>query len=97
MSEEPLMTRRVVVEGHVQGVGYRAFARRTALRFGVAGWVRNRRDGAVEALFYGPAARVETALVELMRGPYGAHVIAFKFVEADETERPIGFEIRGTL
>ena len=43
--------RHVLIRGRVQGVGYRAFAEYTALDHGLAGWVRNRRDGAVEAVF----------------------------------------------
>jgi acylphosphatase len=97
MSEEPLLVWRIVVQGHVQGVGYRHFARRIALRFGVAGWVRNRRDGAVEMLVCGPADKVEATLAELRRGPLGAHVLDFRIVSVDEKERPTGFEIRGTL
>lgn len=97
MSEEPLLVWRIVAEGHVQGVGYRAFARRTALRFGVAGWVRNRRDGAVEMVVAGPADKLEAALAELRRGPLGAHVLDFRIVSVNETERPVGFEIRGTI
>src|SRR5262249_12990725 len=48
--------RHVVIRGRVQGVGYRAFAEYTALDHGLAGWVRNRRDGGVEAVLAGPAA-----------------------------------------
>ncbi len=54
MTETGAIVRRVVVEGYVQGVGYREFTRRMALRLGVSGWVRNRSDGAVEALVRGP-------------------------------------------
>ena len=97
MSEEPLLVWRIVVEGHVQGVGYRHFARRIALRFGVSGWVRNRRDGAVEMVVAGPADKLEAALAELRRGPLGAHVLDFRIVSVNEPERPTGFEIRGTL
>ncbi len=97
MSEEPLLVWRIVVAGHVQGVGYRHFARRTALRFGVSGWVRNRRDGAVEMVVAGPADRIEAALAELRRGPLGAHVLDFRIVSINETEHPVGFEIRATL
>ena len=57
MTESCTIVRRVVVEGYVQGVGYREFTRRAALRLGVAGWVRNRSDGAVEALIRGPPRR----------------------------------------
>src|SRR4051794_41388710 len=61
--------RHVVIRGRVQGVGYRAFAEYTALDHGLEGWVRNRRDGAVEAVFAGPVEAV-TAMVEA--GPRGA-------------------------
>jgi acylphosphatase len=50
MAETYTIARLVVAEGAVQGVGYREFTRRAALRLGVSGWVRNRSDGAVEAL-----------------------------------------------
>jgi acylphosphatase len=49
VSETGAIVRRVLVDGAVQGVGYREFTRRTALSLGVSGWVRNRYDGAVEA------------------------------------------------
>ena len=50
--------RHLVIRGRVQGVGYRAFAEYTALDHGLAGWVRNRRNGAVEAVLAGPASAV---------------------------------------
>lgn len=65
---------RVVITGYVQGVGFRAACRAQALRRGVAGWVRNRWDGSVEALFEGPSDAVD-ALIEWCReGPAGAEV-----------------------
>src|SRR5262247_2599284 len=52
--------RHLVIRGRVQGVGYRAFAEYTAYGHGLAGWVRNRRDGGVEAVLGGPpGARVD--------------------------------------
>ena len=64
----------VVVRGRVQGVGYRAFVEDEATRLGLQGWVRNRRDGAVEALFSGSEQAVR-AMVELCRkGPMGARI-----------------------
>jgi hypothetical protein len=48
-------------------------------------------------LVAGPAESVEAALAELRRGPLGAHVLDFRIVSINETERPTGFEIRGTL
>ena len=54
-----MVRRRVVVSGRVQGVWYRDTCRRVAVANGVAGWVRNLRDGRVEAAFEGPADAVE--------------------------------------
>jgi acylphosphatase len=84
---------RVVVRGYVQGVFFRDSCRREASTRGVAGWVTNRPDGAVEAVFEGEPGAV-TALVEwCRRGPRGADVDS-----VDETsEEPEGltrFEIR---
>lgn len=54
----PPRTAHVRIEGRVQGVGYRRWTQRTAREFGLRGWVRNRRDGSVEAVFQGPDAIV---------------------------------------
>ncbi len=68
------MILRVLIRGRVQGIGYRAWTEITALERGVEGWVRNRRDGSVEALFAGPEA-VVLDMIELCReGPPGARV-----------------------
>ena len=67
---------RVMIRGRVQGVGYRAWTEYTALDLGLEGWVRNRRDGTVEALFAGPQEEVETMLKACRQGPPGAHVEA---------------------
>ena len=56
-SDERPTIRRVVVRGRVQGVGYRAWTEDTAILNGLDGWVRNRRDGTVEAVFAGPPRR----------------------------------------
>jgi acylphosphatase len=80
MTEDTLV-RRVLVEGFVQGVGYRDFARRAALRLGVSGWVRNRADGSVEALIEGEPAAVEAMLAEMRRGPRGAAVTSLRLIE----------------
>jgi acylphosphatase len=66
--------RHVVIRGRVQGVGYRDFTERTALGLGLAGWVRNRRDGAVEAVFAGPADAVAAMIQACRRGPFNARV-----------------------
>lgn len=67
---------RVVISGRVQGVGFRAWTDVMASERGIEGWVRNRRDGSVEALFAGPEEAV-LAMIELCReGPPGARVDA---------------------
>jgi acylphosphatase len=68
--------RHVAVRGRVQGVGYRAFVEDEAYRRGLHGWVRNRRDGSVEAVFTGPRAAVESMVETCRRGPMGALVRA---------------------
>ena len=62
------------IRGRVQGVGYRAFVEDTARAAGLEGWVRNRRDGTVEAVFAGPDNAVTAALEACRAGPRGAHV-----------------------
>ena len=66
--------RHVIVHGRVQGVGFRAFVEGEALARGLAGWVRNRRDGSVEAVFMGEAATVAAMVEACRRGPFGARV-----------------------
>jgi acylphosphatase len=68
------VVRHVVVTGRVQGVGFRAFVEDEAMERGLAGWVRNRRDGTVEALFSGPAETVADMIAACRRGPPGARV-----------------------
>ena len=70
------MIRHVIVRGRVQGVGYRAWTEDTALRYDLEGWVRNRRDGTVEAVFSGPDERVEAMLEACRHGPSAARVDA---------------------
>jgi acylphosphatase len=67
---------RVVIRGRVQGVGFRAWTEIMAMQRGIEGWVRNRRDGSVEALFSGSQEAV-LAMIELCRdGPPGARIEA---------------------
>ena len=69
-----MVRRRVVVRGRVQGVGYRWACEAEAARHGVAGWVRNRSDGAVEAVLEGPEAAVDQVLAWTRHGPSHARV-----------------------
>ncbi|MDZ4251099.1 MAG: acylphosphatase [Sulfuritalea sp.] len=66
--------RRVVITGIVQGVGFRYAMMAQARLLGVSGWVRNRRDGSVEATIAGDAAQIEAMLEWSRRGPPGAAV-----------------------
>ncbi|MEJ2376060.1 MAG: acylphosphatase [Pseudolabrys sp.] len=66
--------RHVNVHGRVQGVGFRAFVEREALTRGIEGWVRNRRDGSVEALFKGDEQVVADMIEACRQGPLGARV-----------------------
>jgi acylphosphatase len=76
----------VVVRGSVQGVGFRYATVSRASSLGLGGWVRNRPDGAVEAIFEGPRERVESIVAWCGRGPSGARVDE---VETD-AEEPTG-------
>jgi len=75
MAEKPdNISRLVRISGRVQGVGYRAWAVREATTRGLAGWVRNRRDGSVEALFVGPEEAVAKMIEACRLGPRLAEV-----------------------
>ncbi len=68
----------LVVHGRVQGVGYRAFVEREARIRDLTGWVRNCRDGTVEAVFAGDAAVIEDMIAACRRGPISARVDAIQ-------------------
>jgi acylphosphatase len=76
MVEDGRIIIHVVVHGRVQGVGFRAFVTHEALAHGGEGWVRNRRDGAVEAVFAGPHHSVRRLIDRCKAGPPGARVDA---------------------
>jgi acylphosphatase len=88
-----VVRRRVVVHGHVQGVFFRDTTRREASRRGVAGWVANRPDGAVEAVFEGPPGEVDAMISFCRSGPRGADVEGVE-ASAEEPEGLAGFEVR---
>lgn len=98
MPDKFTIVRRIVVEGVIQGVGYREFTRRAALRLNVSGWVRNRADGAVEALLSGETAAVEALIAEMRQGPRSAIVESLSVVDPDEPDEGDGetFVIRPT-
>jgi acylphosphatase len=82
--------RHVTISGRVQGVGYRYFVEHEARSRDLEGWVRNRRDGSVEAVFAGPAGAVATMITACRRGPSSARVDALR----DETANPDMLKLR---
>lgn len=87
---------RVVIHGRVQGVGYRWFAREVCEANAVSGWVRNRRDGTVEAELHGNDSDVTTALARLRDGPRHSVVDDVAATEIPPSHTS-GFEIRPTV
>jgi acylphosphatase len=89
-------TVRLRIEGRVQGVGFRHWTSRVAAELDLDGWVRNRRDGTVEALVCGAPADVAQMLALCRGGPPGASVAAVEVVD-DEVEPPAGFCVLATV
>jgi acylphosphatase len=91
----------VRVQGHVQGVGFRAFVQREAERLDVKGWVRNRVNGDVEALFAGDTSAVDALVALCRRGPDHARVTDLSMYEPrpDElSDQPLtGFHLLPTI
>lgn len=85
---------RVVITGRVQGVGFRLWLEAEAVSRGLGGWVRNRRDGSVETVFWGEEDAVSAMLEACWEGPGMALVTDVAISDTDE--RPSGFEVRGT-
>lgn len=81
-----MIRKRVLVSGEVQGVNFREMCRRVAAENGVAGWVRNLRDGRVEAVFEGPTEKVDRLVDWTREGPRWAAVADV----AVQTEQPEG-------
>lgn len=79
---------RARIEGHVQGVWYRGWAVDQATARGLSGWVRNRRDGSVEALFAGPEPAVRDMLAACRKGPPAARVISVRESPAAMPDAP---------
>ena len=87
---------RLHITGRVQGVGYRAWTLQMASRLGLRGWVRNRRDGSVEALIIGDEDAVDRMIEACREGPYAARVadVAISDVADDGS---VGFAPKPTL
>ena len=91
MSEDPTISVRLHILGRVQGVWYRGWATDRAREFGLSGWVRNRRDGSVEALLSGSESRVRAMIEQCRQGPPAARVE--RIIEEPVDER-VGGEFR---
>jgi acylphosphatase len=87
-----VIRRRVIVHGFVHGVFFRDTVQRHALTAGVAGWVRNNRDGTVEAVFEGAPEAVERLVDFCREGPRGARVDRVEVV-SEEPERLTSFGV----
>jgi acylphosphatase len=89
------MAKHLVITGVVQGVGYRASFERQAVALGLCGWVRNRRDGAVEAEVDGDVAAIEAIIAWAHQGPPASRVEQVKVAEAQPAGD--GFKILPTV
>jgi acylphosphatase len=87
--------RHVVIRGRVQGVGFRAWTEYTALERGLQGWVRNRRDGSVEALLVGPPDAVAAMIEACKEGPRGSRVESVD--QREGTRDEVALRRRGEL
>lgn len=88
-------TVHIRIEGRVQGVNFRGWAREQAELLGLSGWIRNRRDGAVEALFAGDAEAVSQMLDLCRSGPRDARVEHIQIIQ-EGGAAPEGFAIKPT-
>jgi len=89
-------TVRLRIEGRVQGVGYRVFVERNAVALGLDGWVRNRRDGGVEAVVSGASAVVDDLIARSRTGPSASRVDRVEVLAEAEAVAP-GFRVRPTV
>ncbi len=90
-----MSVKRYRVTGQVQGVGYRYFVWREAQALGLDGWVRNRADGTVEALFDGSEEDHAVIRRRLEEGPRFSHVATVESFDEPDGSVPSGFDIRG--
>ncbi len=96
MNETSHSRLHVLIEGRVQGVGFRYFVQDKAMELHVTGWVRNRWDGSVEVVAEGERLQLESLLTALRRGPRGSLVLGVKPDWLPASEEFTGFHIRPT-
>lgn len=87
----------LVIEGRVQGVGYRANVRRMANKLNLRGWVRNLRNGDVEVTIEGPEVEVQKLIVWCHRGPTSAYVSKVKVEKSEAKEEFNSFTTKNTM
>jgi acylphosphatase len=97
MAEIEEVRLQALVEGRVQGVGYRNFVSDNATRLGLTGWVRNRWDGNVEVLAEGERQLLEKLLDKLKRGPQSSFVLKVTPEWQDATGEFSRFSVHSTL
>lgn len=90
-----MQARRFVVRGRVQGVGFRWFVEREARLLGLAGWVRNNSDGAVEVFVQGTRDQLSALYSRLQQGPRAARVDQVEASDANLTQDLTTFRIEG--
>lgn len=92
-----MIARRLIITGRVQGVGFREFVRSEAEARTLAGWVRNRHDGAVEALVAGSDESVDEVIAACWRGPPASRVADIRVETAGDADVPAEFTVRPTV
>ena len=89
------MTRRYIITGRVQGVGFRWYVEKEAHAIGIGGWVRNTEDGAVEVLASGSADQLARLLKAMQQGPRASRVDEVQEFEAEQQPAETSFRIEG--
>lgn len=89
------MTRRYIVSGRVQGVGFRWYVEKEARAIGVGGWVRNTDDGSVEVLAHGAEDQLVRLRKSLEQGPRAARIDEVRELEAEQEKIESSFRIEG--
>jgi acylphosphatase len=90
-----MISKRFIVRGRVQGVGFRWFVEREAKELGLSGWVRNNEDSTVECLAIGAPDKVQAFKAKLQQGPRASRVDFVEEFDAAPSSSPGTFEIRG--